>query len=500
MDAELVRTMLESAGINCSIKRIETRAAFQESIEWESWDLIISDFTLPSFDGMSALILARKKEPELPFIFVSGTIGEESAVESLRHGATDYILKDRMSRVAASVRRAVEEAQGRAERRRAEEKIREQAALLDQAHDAICLTDMEQRVLYWNKGAERTFGWSAQELMHQNFGERLFRRDDKRPLEALKQLIRSEEWHGELTKIGKEGQEIIVESRWTLLRGEDRQPKSILVIDTNITERKRIEGELLRVQRMQSIGALAGGIAHNLNNVLAPILMVAHMIRDELASEDSRHMLDTAAASAQRGAELVKQIMAFARGVSGDLKVLQVRHLLEEMIKLVRDTFPRCIQIQTKIAGNLHRIQGDATQLHQVLLNLCVNARDAMPQGGTLRIEAANADLENRQTAMLPEAVSGPFLVLSVADTGSGIPAEVIDKIYEPFFHDERARERHRTGTLHRSRHPPGPSRVHRSGKRAGQRDGFPGIPPQGNDGRHGLCSTGPAVSANGPR
>ncbi len=124
----------------------------------------------------------------------------------------------------------------------------------------------------------------------------------------------------------------------------------------------------------------------------------------------------------------------FARGVGGDLKVLQVRHLLEEMIKLVRDTFPRSIQIQTNIGGNLSRIQGDATQLHQVLLNLCVNARDAMPQGGILRIEAANADLENRQSAMLSEPVSGPFVVVRVADTGSGIPAEVMDKIYEPFF------------------------------------------------------------------
>ena len=163
------------------------------------WDLIISDFTLPEFDGVSALGLVRKKEPELPFIFVSGTLGEESAVESLRQGATDYILKDRMLRLPASVRRAVQEAQVRTERRRDEQKIREQAVLLDRAHDAICLTDMEQRVRYWNKGAEHIFGWSAQEIVHQSLSQLLFRPDDQRPLEALKQLIRTEEWHGELT-------------------------------------------------------------------------------------------------------------------------------------------------------------------------------------------------------------------------------------------------------------------------------------------------------------
>src|SRR6266498_735866 len=192
MDAELVRVILGSAGINCTIKRIETREDFEASIEQEVWDLIISDFTLPEFDGVSALGLVRKKDPEVPFIFVSGTLGEDSAVESLRQGATDYILKDRMSRLAASVCRALHEAQVRTERRRDEQKIREQGVLLDRAHDAICLTDMEQRVLYWNKGAEHIFGWSAQEILHQNLNALLFRPDDQRPLEALRHLIRSD--------------------------------------------------------------------------------------------------------------------------------------------------------------------------------------------------------------------------------------------------------------------------------------------------------------------
>ena len=433
-DAQLLQAMLKSQGVVCTIKPVETRQAFEAALEQEPLDLIISDFTLPTFDGVSALILTRQRKPELPFIFLSGTLGEEAAVESLRHGATDYILKDRMSRLAASVQRAMQEARARAERRRAEEKIREQAALLDKARDAICVTDMEQRILYWNKGAERMFGWTPQESVGQNVSALLFRRNDKRPLEALKQLIRSEEWQGELNKVGKDGQNLIVESHWTLLRDETDQPKSILVIDTDITEKKRIEADLLRTQRMESIGALAGGIAHDLNNVLAPILMVGHLIRDELASEESRQMLDTATASAGRGAEMVKQILTFARGVSGELKVLQVKHVVNEMIKLVRDTFPRSIQIQSNVAGNLSPIQGHATQLHQVLLNLCVNARDSMTKGGALRIEANDIILESKQTSMFSEPVSGKFVVLTVADTGCGIPAELLDKIFEQFF------------------------------------------------------------------
>src|SRR5256884_2282610 len=433
-DAEFLQVMLERQGIDCAIKRVETREAFQGALEREQFDLIISDFNLPSFDGLSALNIARQHRPELPFVFVSGTIGEEAAVESLKRGATDYVLKDRMSRLAVSVKRAVQEAQARAERRQAEEKIREQAALLDKAHDAICVTNMEQQILYWNKGAERLYGWANQEALGQNVIDLLFQGGSTRPLEALKELIRQDEWQGELHKVRKDGRQIIVESRWTLLREEMDQPNSILVIDTDITEKKRMEAELLRTQRMESIGALAGGIAHDLNNVLAPILMVADLIRDELASEDSRMMLDTAKASAQRGDEMVKQILSFARGVSGELKVLQVKHVVNEMVKLVRDTFPRSIHIESNVTGKLYPINGDATQLHQVLLNLCVNARDAMPKGGTLLIEAGNAVLENKRNAMLPEPVSGKFVALSVADTGCGIPPELLGKIYEPFF------------------------------------------------------------------
>jgi CheY-like chemotaxis protein len=163
-------------------------------------------------------------------------------------------------------------------------------------------------------------------------------------------------------------------------------------------------------------------------------MMVAELLRDKLPDREDREMLDLAKASAQRGGEMVKQILSFARGISGELKVLPVGHLMNEMVKLVRDTFPRSIQIESSVAAKLHPINGDATQLHQVLLNLCVNARDAMPNGGTLLIEAANVTLENKRNPMSKEPVSGKFIVLTVADSGCGIPPELLDRIYEPFF------------------------------------------------------------------
>ena len=438
-DAELLRAILERQGVNSTIKRVETREAFQAALEREPFDLILSDFTLPSFDGLSALTIAREKRPELPFIFVSGTIGEDAAVESLKRGATDYVLKDRPSRLGASLKRAVQEAQSQVERLRADEKIREQAALLDKARDAICMMDMEWTILYWNRGAERLYGWSVEEAVGRNAHDLLLPDKVPRPLESVKELIRKNEWQGELRKVSSNGREVVVESRWTLLRDRLGQPTSILVIDSDITEKKQIEAQLLRTQRVQSIGAVAGGIAHDLNNMLAPILMVTELLRDELASERSRRMLDTAKASAQRGAEMVKQILAFARGAGGEPKTIQLKHLVTEMARLIRETFPRSIHVESRVEQELYPIMGDAAQFNQVLLNLCVNARDAMPGGGRLQIGAYNTVLEGKRTRMLPEPVSGTYAVLSVMDTGCGIPPELLNRIFEPFFTTKEA-------------------------------------------------------------
>ncbi len=433
-DGELIQSMLEAGGIAFSIQRVETPADFESALEHESFDLIISDHTLPCFDGLSALELARRKLPEIPFIFVSGTIGEELAVDSLKQGATDYVLKDRLSRLVTSVQRAMREAHERNERKQAELKVREQAALLDQATDAIFARDLEQRITYWNKGAERIYGWTEQQALGKRAAELLYREDSSQRQEIWKAVLEKGEWVGELRQVTKTGKEIIVESRRTLLRDADGKPAAILNINRDITEKKQIEAQLLRSQRMENIGSLAGGIAHDLNNMLGPILVVSHLLRDKLPSPEDRKILDTATASAQRGADMVKQILTFARGVTGEPMVLQVRHLVGELVKLAQDTFPRSIKIKTEIAEGLRPILGDVTQLHQVLLNLCVNARDAMPEGGTLSIEASNIVLEQKRVPMQEQPFSGYYVVLSVSDTGGGIHPDLLDKIFEPFF------------------------------------------------------------------
>lgn len=321
-----------------------------------------------------------------------------------------------------------------AERRHAEEKIREQAALLDKAQDAIMVRDLEGRVIYWNKSAERVYGWTAGEAIGQNADQLLFKDESPQRHPTRQQLLERGEWVGELRQVTKDGKPMTVESRWTLVRDSAGQPKWALVINTDITEKKKLEAQFLRAQRLETLGALAGGIAHDLNNALAPIMMGVELLREDLPAAARSMVLDTMTRSARRGSEMVKQIVAFARGVSGEPAVLDVKDLVTEMDKLARQTFPRSVRIQSRITQDLYPVAGNATQLHQVLLNLCVNARDAMPEGGTLHIEADNVVLDKTVSTWKPEPVSGPHVVLRVSDTGCGMTPEVLSRVFEPFF------------------------------------------------------------------
>jgi signal transduction histidine kinase/CheY-like chemotaxis protein len=252
--------------------------------------------------------------------------------------------------------------------------------------------------------------------------------------EAGRAVLRNGEWQGEVRQIRRDGAEIIVASRWTLVRDEKGQPNSILVINTDITEKKRMESQFLRAQRMESIGTLAGGIAHDLNNVLSPILMAVDMLQLKTTDEASRKWLDVLRTNTERGGNMVRQVLSFARGVEGERVALQPKHLIKEIVKILRETLPKSIEINFQIPKDLWIISADATQIHQVLMNLCVNARDAMPEGGSISITAENVFLDENYARMHLEAKPGRFVMISVSDTGPGMPAEVQSRIFEPFF------------------------------------------------------------------
>ncbi|HXS01409.1 MAG TPA: PAS domain S-box protein [Pyrinomonadaceae bacterium] len=320
------------------------------------------------------------------------------------------------------------------ERKRAEQQIREQAALLDQAQDAILVRDLDQNILFWNKGAEKIYGWTAEEAVGKNAKELLFREPSAPFDEARRDVIQNGKWQGEIRQARRDGTEITVESRWTLVRDEKGQPNSILVINTDITEKKRMESQFLRAQRMESIGTLAGGIAHDLNNVLSPILMAIDMLQLKAADETSKKWFDVLRTNAERGGNMVRQVLSFARGVEGERVALQPKHLIKEIVKILRETLPKSIEIGFHIPGDLWIISADATQMHQVLMNLCVNARDAMPEGGSISIKAENVFVDENYARMHLEAKPGRFVMITVTDTGPGMSPEIQSRIFEPFF------------------------------------------------------------------
>jgi len=319
------------------------------------------------------------------------------------------------------------------ERKRSEEQIAEQAALLDQARDAIFVRSLDGQIQFWSKGAERTYGWKREDVMDRHIADVLY--DDRAKFDEINRaILHAGEWSGEARHRNKQGGELIMEARSTLVRDVEGKPKSVIAINTDITERKKIEAQFLRAQRMESIGTLAGGIAHDLNNILAPIMMSIEILGSAAQDASTRSALDSLKTSARRGADVVRQVLSFARGVDGERIEIQPRHLLGEIQTIIKDTFPKNIRLELLFPQEPWTVLGDSTQLHQILLNLCVNARDAMPAGGLLTIALENVVVDDQYASMQLDAKPGRYMVYSVTDTGGGIPPAILDKIFEPFF------------------------------------------------------------------
>jgi two-component system, cell cycle sensor histidine kinase and response regulator CckA len=321
----------------------------------------------------------------------------------------------------------------RIEREAQEAVLRRQAALLDEAQDAIIVRDLDHRVTFWNASAERIYGWSSEEAIGSDVRDLLYESTEAFET-ATAEVLANESWSGHLTQRTRAGELVVVSGRWSLIRDDDGNPNTILAINTDITEQQRIEQQLLRAQRMESIGTLASGVAHDLNNVLSPILLAAELLQLDDRTPEEAEQLSTIVSSARRGSDLVTQVLSFARGVDGQRSPIAIRSILEDVYAIVRDTFPKNIAVETDYPSELPTIVGDSTQIHQVLLNLAVNARDAMPNGGTLCIRASTVDLDDQYLVGAVHTVAGPYLRIEVEDTGSGMLPEVRDRIFEPFF------------------------------------------------------------------
>lgn len=433
-DAELAHAQIRQGWPDCTIKLVDNREDFLAALQAEEFDLILSDFSLPSFNGLKALALTREHSLATPFMFLSGTIGEDNAVAALQHGASDYLIKDRPARLIPAISAALEQRREHKLRRLAEQRLREQAEVLDKARDAICVTDLEGRVTYWNRSAARLFDWRDETDQTKNLHAMFGRLNQTLMPGALQELQQHGAWTREMQLTGAENNLRHIVSRWTLVRDKNDQPKSILLINTDITEQKTMEAQLLRAQRLEGIGTLAGGIAHDLNNVLAPILMAVNLLQQHVTDENMLRMVGMLEKSALHGAGLIRQVLAFARGVEGERAEILPQLVIKDVVMLLSDTLPRAISIETSLPGDLWAVFANSTQLNQVLMNLGVNARDAMPGGGRLHFAARNLMVDDKLAQANPGAHPGPHVLITVTDSGSGIPPELIDRIFDPFF------------------------------------------------------------------
>jgi len=320
------------------------------------------------------------------------------------------------------------------QRRAAALKIREQAALIEKAQDAILVEDLQGRIIYANPSAEKLYGESAAELQHESGARQMFAARPEYFAEGRRMALAQGEWLGEVEQTTRNGRKITVVSRCTLIKDERGEPQSLLFINTDVTEKKRLELEFYRAQRMESVGAVASGMAHDLNNSLAPILMGLQLLQKKRPDEETLRILSVMEQNTHRGADMVKQVLLFSHGRDSGRETLPLGSLLREMERIVRQTFPKSINVATLAPADLWPVRGNATQLHQVLLNLCVNARDAMPDGGELTLAADNVTLDPAEAAQITNGKPGRYVMLLVSDTGSGIPPEILPRIFEPFF------------------------------------------------------------------
>lgn len=436
------RGLLESAGdvfflaspaenfrlkfVNAAAERHFGRSV-EELLKMHIWD-IDAEFTPEACEAAWA-----KLKTQGSMVFESthrradGTLVRvEIAVCYVRHGDVEW--------AAGYFRDVSEGVQTAAVLRERQERMHEQAALLDEASDAIILRGLDDTIRFWNRGAERLLGWTRDEAVGRTPDALFFR--GGRPDEAARRAVLAHGmWNGELEHLTRDGMRILVESRWTLIRNSRGEARGILTINTDVTERRNFEAGLLRAQRLESIGTLAGGIAHDLNNILAPIILSGDMLRRRFHGTPEEELIETICASARRGADVVRQVLSFARGVDSTRVPVNPRHLLPEIRKIVRETFRKNITCTTDAPHDLWSIHADPTQVHQVLLNLCINAADAMPGGGRLHIVAANTELAaGKLPAGASDARPGPHVCIQVSDTGHGIPENIRHRIFDPFF------------------------------------------------------------------
>ncbi len=556
-DAELAAAELRSGGIESELIRVKNAGELRDQVAGRPADIILADPECPGCDGMNALAIARELRPDAPLIFIARDQGDGYEKAYLDAGATDFIFKDHLPKLVPSIRRVLHEARTRRDLQQAREELLRGAELLDLATDAIVISDAGGRISYWNRGAERMYGWSRAEATGRNVHTLLQTGPPEKLARVLRSLQQTHHWEGEIRQTRNDGVEIVASTGWTLegtgpnasllqisidvtarIRAEEalrqseeryrrfveedltgnlimrpdgtvitcnpafarifgfdsleeaktgnflsllhsksegtelitslrpnesserqelemRQPGGETVYVAakftgtfdeqgqlrevkgylfNDTKRKRLEQQLIQAQKMEGLGVLAGGIAHDFNNILAIILGYTSRLEDwkkhpEQMPESIKVIRDAVA----RGASLVQQLLTSARQTDAHLAALDLNSVVQELDRMLAATFPKTINFVQNLQPSLPLAKADRSQIHQVLLNLCVNSRDAMPHGGTITLTTGVCSGDELRVSF--SGVNAErYAFVRVTDTGSGISKAVKPHIFEPFY------------------------------------------------------------------
>ena len=431
---------LQEAGLDWDVVRVDTREAFVSALEDETFDIVLSDFQLPAFNGHEALKETRARRPELAFVFFTATLGEERAVDALKAGATDFVAKERPARLVPALRRAVRESEERAARQRAEEGLRQREEsfhlLFESNPHPMWVFDRETlRFLEVNAAAVSHYGYSRDEFLAMRITDIRPESEVARAVAAVHSEVESAIRHhvGDWRHRTKDGRVIDVEvaARDTEFGGHAGR----LVVAHDVTERKRLEAQLLQSQKLEAVGQLAAGVAHDFNNLLNVITGYSELLLRSLPAKGTdRERTEQVRRAAERGAGLTRQLLAFSRRQVLEPRVLDLNAALADVQSMLTRLIGEDIKIVTAFDPAVGRVFADPGQMEQVLVNLVVNARDAMPEGGSLVLETSNVDLDEAYARTHPGARPGAHVRLAVSDTGHGMDAATAARVFEPFF------------------------------------------------------------------
>jgi hypothetical protein len=436
-DAALLLRELKRAGYEVSHDRVYTADAIENSLAKQEWDLVISDHGMPAFSGTEALQIVRRIAPDLPFIFVSGSIGEDIAVAAMRAGAQDYVMKGNIRRLAPAIDRELKESESRRRERLTEEQLRSTGEILRSVFAAsplaIIATDVNGLVTLWNPAAERLFGWKRDEVLGRE--NPVVPERARETIEVRRELVKQGETitDVEARRARKDGSMVDVTVTVAATRDRDGLPDGVTVVYQDLTERKQLQAQFLQAQKMEAVGRLAGGVAHDFNNLLTVITSYAELLRADSKPDDPR---DDDLAQIQRAADaataLTRQLLSFSRQRVIEPRVIDLNEIVAGATKLATRLVGSTVEMLSHLDSNTGVVKADPGHIEQIVMNLAVNARDAMPRGGKLVISTRRAEAHELHEDAAATASS--YAMVSVADTGTGMDEATQQRMFEPFF------------------------------------------------------------------